>query len=226
MRTHSKAVSKLQLDFTDILCQSEAKLHVATERYQNLKRDYNAVLDDIKIKHRQSLRKYQILHAQQIQKKNDMMRRMWNDAEGTREMLCEMLDEMNESRRLVKFASTTAKNATSSAEKSAKRASILYTKLKLSSNLINELKDDIQDETMMVDDLKQKVNEYEDIIDWMEQEYEETCQNYQTKIDSIKAYYTAIIEKNTPRYVMKHWVKNKTRGEYVPHAMILIASFN
>ena len=201
-------------------------MHVATKRYQNLKHDYNSVLDKIKIKHHERLRKYQILHAQQIQKKNDMMRRMWNNTEGTREMLCEMLDEMTESRRLVKFASTTANKATASAEKSAKRASILYAKLKSNSSLINELKDDIQDETMMVDDLQQKVNEYEDIIDWMEHEYEETCQNYQTKIDSIEAYYTAIIAKNTPRYVMKHWVKNKTRGEYIQHAMILIVSFN
>ena len=155
-----------------------------------------------------------------------MMMRMWNDAEGTREMLCEMLDEMNKSRRSVKFASTTANKATESTVKSAKRASILYAKLKSSSNLINELKDDIQDETMMVDDLKQKVNEYEDIIDWMEHKYEETCQNYQTKIGSIEAYYTAIIAKNTPRYVMKQWVKNKTRGEYIQYTMILIASFN
>ena len=201
-------------------------MHVATKRYQNLKHDYNSVLDKIKIKHHERLRKYQILQAQQIQKKNDMMRRMWNDAEGTREMLCEMLDEMTESRRSVKFASTTANKATTSAEKSAKRAPILYAKLKSSSSLINELKDDIQDKTMMVDDLQQKVNEYEDIIDWMEHEYEETCQDYQTKIDSIEAFCTAIIAKNTPRYVMKHWVKNKTRGEYIQHAMILIVSFN
>jgi len=149
-------------------------LHIATKHYQNLKRDYNSVLDNIKIKHRERLGQYQILHAQQIKKKNNMMMR----------------------------------------------------KLKLSSNLINELKDDIQDETMMVDDLKQKVNEYEDIIDGMEHEYEETCQNYQTKIGSIEAYYTAIIAKNTPRYVMKQWVKNKTRGEYIQYTMILIASFN
>ena len=71
-------------------------MHVATERYQNLKRDYNSVLDNIKIKHHERLRQYQILHAQQIKKKNVMMTRMWNDAEGMREMLCEMLDEMND----------------------------------------------------------------------------------------------------------------------------------
>ncbi len=48
-----------------------------------------------------------------------MMTRMWNDAEGMHDMLCEMLDEMNESRRSFKFASATAKKAMASAMKSA-----------------------------------------------------------------------------------------------------------
>jgi hypothetical protein len=59
----------------------------------------------------------------------------------------------------------------------------------------------------------------------MEHEYEESCQEYETQIDSMKAYYEAIIAKNSPRYVMKHWVKNKSRGEYV-YVMILIALFD
>ena len=73
---HSKIVSKLQIDFTDILIESEAKVHAATERYQTLKRDYDSVLDSIGIKHRASLRKIQIVHAQQIQKKNEMVKQM------------------------------------------------------------------------------------------------------------------------------------------------------
>jgi hypothetical protein len=59
----------------------------------------------------------------------------------------------------------------------------------------------------------------------MEHEYEERCEEYETRIDSLKGYYEAIIEKNSPRYVMKHWVKNKSRGEYV-HVMMLIALFD
>ncbi len=104
-------------------------MHVPTERYQTLKRDYDSVLDSIGIKHCASLRKIQIVHAQQIQKKNEMVKRMWNDAEGTREMLCEMLDEMNESRRTVKFASASSNKAMTSSKKAAKRASILFKKL-------------------------------------------------------------------------------------------------
>ncbi len=87
-----------------------------------------------------------------------MMTRMWNDTEGTHGMLCEMLDEMNESRLLVNFASTAANKATASAKKAAKRASILFTKLKSSTILINELKDDICNQTILIDDLKKREN--------------------------------------------------------------------
>ncbi len=187
-------------------------MHVATERYQTLKRDYNSDLDSIRIKHHASLRKIQIVHAQQIQKKNEMVKRMWNDAEGTREMLCEMLDEMNESRWTVKFASASADKTMTLSKKAAKRASILFKKLQTSTSLINELKDEINNKTRTIDDLKKKVGEYDEVIDWMEHEYEERCQEYETQIDSLKAYYEAIIAKNSPRYVMKHWVKNKSHG--------------
>jgi len=99
---HSKIVSKLQIDFTDILSKSEAKVHATTEQYLTLKRDYDSVLGSIRIKHRESLMKIQLMHAQHIKKNNELVKWIWNDAEGTRELLCEIL---NESRRTVKFAS-------------------------------------------------------------------------------------------------------------------------
>ena len=68
---HSKIISGLRLD----VHQSEVKVNVATVRYQSLKRAYNAILDASKIKHRASLRKQQVLHAQHIQKKK------WNAKE-------------------------------------------------------------------------------------------------------------------------------------------------
>jgi hypothetical protein len=57
------------------------------EQYQKLKQDYNAVLDDMKIKHRASLRKQQIVHAQVIERKNETVKKMCRDMEDTREML-------------------------------------------------------------------------------------------------------------------------------------------
>ena len=78
---HSKIVSNLQIDFTDILSKSEAKVHATTERYLTLKRDYDSVLGSIRIKHRESLRKIQLMQAHHIKKKNELVKRMWNDAE-------------------------------------------------------------------------------------------------------------------------------------------------
>ncbi len=47
----------------------------------------------------------------------------------------------------------------------------------------------------------------------MEIEYEDKCNEHRTKIASIETYYQAVIAKNSPLYMMKHWVKNKTRGK-------------
>ena len=40
-----------------------------------------------------------------------------------------------------------------------------------------------------------KVDEYEVMIDCMEQEYEEKCNEHRTEISSIKMYYEEIIKK-------------------------------
>ena len=40
-----------------------------------------------------------------------------------------------------------------------------------------------------------KVDEYEVMIDCMEQEYEEKCNEHRTDISSIKTYYEEIIKK-------------------------------
>ena len=64
-----------------------------------------------------------------------------------------------------------------------------------------------------VEELQSKVDEYEVIIDCMEIEYKDKCNEHCTKIASIEAYYQAVIAKNSPHYMMKHWVKNKTRGK-------------
>jgi hypothetical protein len=142
-KEHSKLVSNLHQNFNDQLHQSDEKLNAATKQYQNLKRDYNACLDDIKIKHHSRLRKQQILHAQVIDQKNEIVKKMWKDVEGTQEMLWEILEEMNESKRTVKIASTSADKEDASAQKAVNRSSLLYNKLKVSTTIINELKDEI-----------------------------------------------------------------------------------
>ncbi len=208
MAKHSKIISGLRLD----VHQSEVKVNVATARYQSLKHAYNAILDASKIKHCASLRKQQVLHAQHIQKKNKMLKKMWVDIKGTCEMLCEMLAEMNELKWSVKVASTSADKALASKQKAAMKASALFDKLCVSTCLINELKDDINNEMKTIKDLLNKVDEYEEIFGWMKHEYKGKCNKYQSTISSINAYYEEVIATNSPWHVMKHWEENKSRA--------------
>ena len=141
---------------------------------------------------------------------------MWQDVEDMYEMLWEIYNKMNEFKWTVRMASTSANKAAVSAERAVSKAekamsnlSMLLNRLKESTNLINELKDEISDNTKIVLDLHSKVDEYEVMIDCMEQEYEEKCKEHRTKISSIEALYEEIIKNYSPRYVMKHWVKNK-----------------
>ena len=132
---------------------------------------------------------------------------MWKDVEATREMLWEMFEKINESTRTVKIVSTSANKAAASAQKAMNRSSDLCNNLKVSTSLINELKDEIWDEIKTIEELRSKVDEYEVIIDCMEHEYKDKCNKHCTRIASIEAYYQEVIANNSPRYVMKHWVK-------------------
>jgi hypothetical protein len=88
-----------------------------------------------------------------------------------------MLVEMNELKRSVKVASMSADKALASKQKAAMKASALFDKLHVSTCLINELKDDINDEMKTIKDLRNKVDKYEEIIGWMEHEYERNAIN-------------------------------------------------
>jgi hypothetical protein len=141
---------------------------------------------------------------------------MWRDVENTREMLWETFNKMNESKRTVRLVSTSAEKAAASAKRAVCQSSMLYNKLKESSSLINKLKDEINNEKKVISDLHSKVVENDAIIDCMEQEYKDMCNKHQTKNTMTEAYYEEIIRKQSPRQVMKHWVKNKDLcGNYI-----------
>jgi hypothetical protein len=224
---HDKIVSDLHKNFTDELRKSDAKLDATAERYQNLKQDYNAVLSDITVKHCSTVHKQQILHVQLIERKNEIVKKMWQDVEDTHEMLWETFNEMNESKRTVMLASTSAEKAAASAKRAVCQSSMLYNKLKENSSLINELKDEINNEKKVISDLHSKVVEDDAIIYCMEQEYKDKCNEHQTKITTIEAYYEEIIRKQSPHHVMKHWVKNKDSfGNYIASPIFSIFSLD
>ena len=72
-KKHSKLQVAKDEKYSELIAEKDEKhselvsgLHL---KYHNLKRDYNAVLNDIKIKHRLSLWKQQMMHAQHIGRK-------------------------------------------------------------------------------------------------------------------------------------------------------------
>lgn len=148
-----------------------------------------------------------------VERKKEHLKKIGRDVNGTREMFSELLDGVSESKRAVRTASASADKAAVSAQKARMRSSLLYNKLKVSTGQINALKDEINDEMNKVEELRSKVDEYEGIIDHMEKEYELQCNESCTKISSLEAYYKEVIAANSPHYVMKKWVKNKTRGK-------------
>ena len=210
-----KTIDKLQKNFDDQRSESEAQVKAADEKIQNLKRVHNSTIDGIKIKYHAALRKQQLVHMQIVERKKEHLKKIGRDVNGTREMFSELLDEVSESKRAVRTASASADKAAVSAQKARMRSSLLYNKLKVSTGQINALKDEINDEMNKVEELRSKVDEYEGIIDHMEKEYELQCQCNEscTKISSLEAYYKEVIAANSPHYVMKKWVKNKTRGK-------------
>lgn len=208
-----KTIDKLQKNFDDQRSESEAQVKAADEKIQNLKRVHNSTIDGIKIKYHAALRKQQLVHMQIVERKKEHLKKIGRDVNGTREMFSELLDEVSESKRAVRTASASADKAAVSAQKARMRSSLLYNKLKVSTGQINALKDEINDEMNKVEELRSKVDEYEGIIDNMEKEYELQCNESCTKISSLEAYYKEVIAANSPHYVMKKWVKNKTRGK-------------
>jgi hypothetical protein len=113
----------------------------------------------------------------------------------------------------VKVVSMSADKASASKQKAAMKASALFDKLRVSTSLINELKGVINNKMKTIKDSRNKVNKYEEIISWMEHVYKEKCNKYQSTISSINAYYEKVIAMNSPWYVMKHWVKNKSSAD-------------
>jgi hypothetical protein len=138
------------------------------------------------------------LHAQQVERENETVKKMWKEVQGTCEILWEILVEVNECKQTVKLASMSADKAAAATERARSRLSILFNKLKEYTSLINEMKDENNDEMKTMEGLRSKVDEYDVIINCMEHEYEEKCNEYQAKISLIEACYNDIIAKNSP----------------------------
>ena len=67
-------------------------------------------------------------------------------------------------------------------------------------------------------DLEDENKEYKKMINFVTNEYEKRnsyCNDYVDIIHYMDDYYEDVLQKLSPRYVMKHVVKNDTRGKFL-----------
>ena len=175
---------------------------LAQEKCRRLQREKDEALDQLKIQHRQILVRERKKHAERIVKQKAEVERMWQEVQHGRENLCELLDEW-------KAQIDVNRHLTKQAEASKVRYAMIANQLKTSTAQYNTLKDTVRDEQIKVEELETKVNEYEDIVDLIEQEYEERTSEFNNLIDYVNQY----VDEVSPRCIQKHVVKNKGRGK-------------
>jgi len=180
-----------------------------------LKRENRLALDEERRRYKASCRELVKSHAHDIKRKNDKLKDMREEVCGMREMMYEMIDEVNDAKR--------SASAGAAKMSQVKLTSLMSTIRKMTSTC-NDLKDEIVDESNYCTELQEKVDEYEVVIVSMQREYEEKESEYKSIIEYMDFYYEEVVQQLQPQYIMKHWVKNKTRGETSVYFLFLLDS--
>ena len=178
------------------------------EKARRLKREKDAALDDMKVRHRAAIKHQQQVHATQIQKKKNMLKELDNLLADLRTMFSEFLDELTLHKKEKGVATRNNKRLKQKAQSAAKRIETL-------NEDITSLKDGIVFEEANVVDLEEKVIEYEQVIDAMQTQMDDANDEYENVIAYMEYYYEEQVATLSPRYITKHWVKNNgKRGEF------------
>ena len=182
-----------------------------------MKREKEDTLSELKLGHKQAMRQQAKLHAEAIEKKKQQLKKADHLVVGMREMFSEMLDEMAVNKKQTRMADKAAKEL-------KERAARYDEEIKHWTGVSNGLTDDILDEQQVRAELQEKVDEYERVIDVMQADFEEQRAEQETHYESViqymDHYYEDVVEKMSPRYIKKHWVKNKKSGELSSFIMI------
>jgi hypothetical protein len=190
------------------LAAAKMEVKIAHKEIRTLQLKSARMFQQQKLRHKKSLSMLQQASANDARRKEAKLMAMSEEVEGMHEMMYQMLDEVKESNRSEKVASGDAVAAQS-------RVYSLTRKVQAMTLVCAELKDEIADEYNNNAELQKKVDEYEVIIDTMQREYEEKVADYDSIIAYMDSYYEDTMRQLQPRFIMKHWVKNKTRGEKI-----------
>ena len=117
----------------------------------------------------------------------------------------ELLDEVLFYRKDNRLAEKTVKDCQMKVTSSARHLQDLRA-------LCNDLTDELKDKQAAVQELKEKQEEYGNVVDYMNNQYESKINEYKGIIEFMDHYYKNEMEKLSPSYVKKHRVKNVGRG--------------
>lgn len=207
-RTNEQLVLDVETIANAKLSEAKAEVKLAHNEIRALTLKSALLLEQQKVRHKESLRALQKDHDIAARRKNAKVKAMHEEVEGMHEMMYEMLDE-------VKEAMQSKKAASSDTVAAQNKFLSQMRKVQTMTLVCSELKDEIADEYNKNAELQAKVDEYESIINTMQKEYEEKVDEYDSIIAYMDGYYEDTISELQPRFIMKHWVKNKTRGEYI-----------
>ena len=164
----------------------------------------------LKIEHRAAMRHQAKVHARATKKKKQELKEADMLVVGMREMFSELLDEMKDKRQETRKAVKLALQLES-------RAASLQNRLAQWKAKCENLRDVIETEEKVAADTSEKAEEYEAIIDVMEADFQRQLADQEGEYKSIIAYmdeyYSEVVDNLSPRYIRKHWVKNKGRGK-------------
>lgn len=192
-------------DAESISEHNRIEAETAMANCRRLQREKAAAVDALKIKHRHAMKQQRKQHCQQILKKNAILKKMKEDASMARHKFLELLDEVLAYKKDNRLAEKTAIDCQMKATSSARHLRDLRA-------MCNDLTDELKDEQASVEELEEKQEEYENVIDYMNNEYESKIKEYKGIIEFMDHYYENEIENLSPSYVKKHWVKNVGRG--------------
>ena len=133
-------------------------------------------------------------------------------------MYSELVDEVEDAQR-------STRHSTKETIKLRQHAAEMLTKLAQRKVHVNNLTDELRDEQVRVQELEDKVAEYEAVIDYMSQEMLQQEEEHKNIMDYIDHVYTKDTSLLIPNFIAKYSVPNKnTTGKIA--SVLCIATFN
>lgn len=116
---------------------------------------------------------------------------------------------LKELKHELSIASTKTKVATSAKAEALEMVKSIA-KLK---DLCSNTKEEVRNREMKIDALEEKVDEYDHVMQWMENQYDEAVEDHNNIVEFMDKYYEEEVAKTCPQTIKKRWVKNQGKGK-------------